>query len=206
MARHEYFLNRSNQICKPGALIVPDTPLHLTTDLAQGRYYLGDTDCGSELELFALHFSRRLSTSEDGFAVPGALLGQLWFTPVSGSRYLPENLAYYTILADSRSGKRGSLMNFTQQATVALARGFDYREVVWMPKFVRRAGFTFYALSWEWREPTLEELKKLDSCVGVLESEISMGKLHDPALEATSRCVDGMSRDEIEQMAKRYRR
>ena len=205
MARHEYFLKQSNQICKPG-LIVPEMPLHIVADLEQGRYYLGDTECGSELELFALKFSHRISTSDYGFASAGALMGQLWFAPISGSRHLPENLVYHMLLANSKSGKRGGLMNFQQQATIAMSRGYDFREVVWMPRFVRRSGFTFYALSWEWREPTLEELNKLDSCVSVLESNADMGKLHDPTMEATSRCVDGMTQEEIEQLAKNLRR
>ena len=191
-------MKRSSQICKPGVLIVPEMPLHITADLEQGRYYLGDTECGSELELFALRFSHHLSTSDYGFASAGALMGQLWFTPVSGSRHLPTALIYYMLLANSKSGKRGGLMNFQQQATIAMSHGYDYRELVWSPRFVRRAGFTFYALLWEWREPTLEELNKLNSCVGVLESEIAMSKLHDPALEATSRCVDEMTENEIE--------
>lgn len=206
MARHEYFLNRSRQICKPGALIVPEMPLHIIADLEQGRYYLGDTDCGSELELFALKFSHRVSTNNYGFASVGALIGQLWFAPVSDSRYLPKNLIYYMLLTDNRSGKRGSLMNFQQQATIAMGRGFDFRSVVWMPRFVKKAGFIMYALAWQWREPTLEELKQLDSCVAVLESDADMGKLRDPALDATSRCVDGMSQDEIEQLTKNLRR
>ena len=206
MVRHKYFLDRSSQLYKPEALIVPEMPLQITADLEQGRYYLGDMEAGSELELFALRFSHRLSTSDCGFASAGALMGELWFSLLSGSRHLPTNLTYYMLLANSKSGKRGGLMNFQQQATIAMSRGYDFREVVWMPRFVKRAGFTFYALLWQWREPILDELKKLDSCVDVLESEVAMGKLHDPALEATSRCVDGMSQDEIEQLAKNLRR
>ena len=204
MARHEYFLNRTRQTYTP-ALTVPDTPLYLANDCDEGKYYLGDLDCGDELQLFVLLLSKRISSNDYAFAKAGALLGQLWFTPVSGSDLLPESLVYYTILTSSMMGSKGSLANFVQQSTIATSRGYDHRELVWSPRFTRKSSYRSFSLVWEWREPTTEELRKLDACVGVLESEASMGKLHDLVVEATTQSIDGLSRDEIEQLAKNLR-
>lgn len=204
MPRHEYFINRTRQTYTPG-LIVPDTPLYLANDCDEGKYYFGDVDCGDELQLFVLLLSRRISTNSYGFARAGGLLGQLWFTPVSGSAHLPENLVYYTLLSSTMMGSQGSLANFVQQSTIATSRGYDYRELVWSPRFAKKSTSTSFVLIWEWREPTTEELRKLDACVAVLESEASMGKLHDLVVEATTQSIDGMDRDEIEQLAKNLR-
>lgn len=218
MPRHDYFLSRSKQVYTPGALIVPDTPLFVANNCKEGKFYLGDTDCGSDLELVALLFSKRIATEEYSSAEPGTPLGQLWFTPVSGNKNLPSNLTFYTVLKNSKSGKSGSLINFGQQATIAMSRGYDYREIIWMPKFVKKTGSvpkednpkelvsaSWFVLAWEWREPTEEELKKIDQCVGVLESETDMDKLFDPVLETTTRCVDGMKPDAIAALVENLR-
>ena len=203
MPRHEYFINRSRQA--PAPLIVPDTPLYLANNCDEGKYYLGDVDCGDDLQLVALLLSKRISTNDYAFAKAGALLGQLWFTPVSGSDLLPGNLVYHTILTSSMMGSKGSLANFVQQIAVAMSRGYDYREVIWSPRFARKSSYRSFSLVWEWREPTTEELRKLDSCVAVLESEVSMGKLRDSVVETTTLSIDGMNQDEVEQLARRYR-
>jgi len=86
-----------------------------------------------------------------------------------------------------------------------MSRGYDYRQLIWLPWFVRKSSYKSFSPTWEWREPTTEELRKLDSCVAVFELEVSMGELRDLVVEATTLSIDGMGCDEIEQLARKYR-
>ncbi len=104
--------------------------------------------------------------------------------------------------------RSGSLKNFGCQVAIAQSQGYDPRELVWIPKFIKKsaaitneAGITesasWYVIDWMWRICSTEEDKVLDNCVSILQNPDQMELLFDMDLEATSISVEGMSQREI---------
>jgi hypothetical protein len=188
---------------KNTGLIIPEMAVFCRNDCKEGKWMIGESDYGSKLEFFVIHFSRRVSEYMDGRIAQG----QIWFTPISGD--IPKGIVYYTLIKNSSSGRSGSLKNFGCQVAIAQSQGFDPRELIWIPKFIKKsaaitneAGITesasWYVIDWTWRECKQEDEEKLlDNCVAIIQNPAQMEMLFDMDLEATSICVDGMSQKEI---------
>jgi len=188
---------------KNTGLVIPEMAVFYRNDCKEGKWMIGESDYRSKLEFFVIHFSRRVSEYMDGRIAQG----QIWFTPVAGD--VPKGIVYYTLIKNSSSGRSGSLKNFGYQVAIAQSQGFDPRELVWIPKFIKKsaaitneAGITesasWYVIDWTWRECKQEEEEKLlDNCVAIIQNPAQMEMLFDMDLEATSICVDGMSQKEI---------
>ncbi len=199
MARNEFF-EKSAQ--KREGLIVPEMAVFLKNDCKGGCWAVGETEYGSKLEFLMVHFSRRVSEYMGGRIAQG----QIWLTPVSGD--VPQGIVYYTLIKNSKSGRSGSLKNLGCQVAIAQSQGYDPRELVWCPKFVKKAAAiedengvvqnaSWYVLDWSFRECTAEEEEVLDNTVAIIQSPEQMELLFDMDLEATSICVDGMNQHEI---------
>ena len=200
MPRHKFFGTKAPQ--KPAGLIIPETAVFLKNDCKEGKWMLGETGYGDEMECFIIKLSRRIAEYQDSRIAQA----QLWLTPFSGK--MPAGIVYYTLIKNSKSGRSGSLKNFGQQVAIAQSQGYDPRELVWMPKFVKRSGVisdengmpqsaSWYVLDWAFREPETAEMPTLDRCVAILESDAQLNALFDMDLEASSICVDGMSNADI---------
>ena len=216
MARHKYFVEKTKDVFSSDTLIVPETAMFLRNNLKEGKWVLGETEYGSKLKFICLKFSRRIAKEEYGAIASGTPLGQLWLVPVAAGENpngqpLPSNLVYYTLLKNSSSGKSGSLINFGQKAMLAQSQGYDYREVVWSAVFTKKSAtidgeaVSYYALDFSYAEPDDSAIRRVDQAVAVLESQEDMQKLFDPALEAATRCLDGLKPEEIAQLVETIR-
>jgi hypothetical protein len=204
-------LNTPNQ---NQGLVVPEIPVFCKNDCKEGRWMIGESEYGNKMEMLILNFSKRIQDI-NLYSVREATpqeyrriaQGQVWFTPISGE--IPGNIIYYTLIKNSKSGKSGSLKNFAQQLAIAQSLGFtDPRQLVWMPRFVKRSGAipdengvmqsaTWYVLDWAFREVEAKELPALENCVGVMSDPEQMAMLYDPDLEGDSICVDGLSPQQV---------
>lgn len=198
MARNKFFESTP----KNEGLIVPDMAVFCRNDCKEGKWMVGETDYGSKLEFLVVHFSRRVSEYMGGRIAQG----QIWFTPVAGE--VPMGIVYYTMVKNSKSGRSGSLKNFSCQIAIAQSQGYDPRELVWIPQFIKKTGAiedengvtqsaSWYVIDWAFRECKQEEEAILDNTVSILQDPDRMEMLFDMDLEASSVCVDGMSQREI---------
>jgi hypothetical protein len=198
MARHKFFESTP----KNTGLVIPEMAVFLKNDCKSGCWTVGETEYGSKLEFLAVHFSRRVSEYMGGRIAQG----QIWLTPVAGE--VPKGIVYYTLIKNSKSGRSGSLKNFGCQIAIAQSQGYDPREVVWCPKFIKKSGAiadengvvqnaSWYVVDWSFRECNAEEEKILDNTVAIIEDPERMEMLFDMDLEASSICVDGMNQKEI---------
>jgi hypothetical protein len=196
--RHKFFESTP----KSTGLIIPEMAVFCRNDCKEGKWMIGESDYGSKLEFLIVHFNRRVSEYMDGRIAQG----QIWFTPLTGD--IPKGIVYYTLIKNSSSGRSGSLKNFGCQVAIAQSQGYDPRELVWSPKFIKKsaaitneAGITesasWYVIDWMWRVCSEEEEKILDNCVAIIQNPAQMELLFDMDLEATSISVDGMSQREI---------
>jgi hypothetical protein len=196
--RHEFFESTPRNT----GLIIPEMAVFCRNDCKEGKWMIGESDYGSRLEFLVVHFNRRVSEYMDGRIAQG----QIWFTPLTGD--IPKGIVYYTLIKNSSSGRSGSLKNFGCQVAIAQSQGYDPRELVWIPKFIKKsaaitndAGITesasWYVIDWMWRICNEEEEKVLDNCVAIIQNPAQMELLFDMDLEATSISVDGMSQREI---------
>lgn len=200
--KREFFQATQN---KEG-LIIPEMAIFCKNDCKEGKWVLGETSYGDELQFAIVGFNRRISVvSYIDEPIPQA---QIWFTPISGK--LPKGIVYYTLIKNSKSGKSGSMRNFGQQCAIAQSIGYDPREVIWIPKFIKKSGAiknedtgeiesaSWYVLDFSFREEnTEEESAVIDQTVAIMQSEQQMHLLYDMELDKSSVCVDGMSREEI---------
>lgn len=80
---------------------------------------------------------------------------------------------------------------------IAQSQGYDPRELVWCPKFIKKSAAisdesgtvqnaSWYVLDWSFRECIGEEEKTLDNSVAIIQSPDQMELLFDIDLEATS--------------------
>ncbi len=221
-ARHKFFAEQ-NTGYTTDSIYIPDSPLFLKNNCKEGSWQLGDTNYGNRLKLAALKFSRYLHMGNEALA-PGTPLAQLWFVPLEGGIGADElgneiqlalNLVYYTLLKNSKSGKSGSLVNFGQKAALLQGQGIDYREVVWIPKFIKKSGTvtndigqaesaSWYVLDWGYIKPESQDestYNKIGNLIDILNSTEEMGKLIDPIVEGECRCVDGLKPQQIAQLA-----
>jgi len=219
--RHSFFSDRAAGF-DPKAILIPDNALALRNNCKEGRWVLGDTNYGDRLKLVALKFSRYLHKGNDVLA-PGTPIGQLWFCPIEGGIGTDENgnetrlalnLVYYTLLKNSKSGKSGSLLNFGQKAAQLQAFGYDFREVVWTPRFVKKSGTvindagqpeaaSWFVLDWNHILPQDQDdatYEKIGNLINILTDGQEMEKLLDPTLLADHECIDGLSNPEIVQV------
>ena len=198
MVRNKFFESTP----KNTGLVIPEMAVFLKNDCKSGCWTIGETEYGSKLEFLIIHFSRRVSEYMDGRIAQG----QIWLTPIAGE--IPDGIVYYTLIKNSRSGRSGSLKNFGCQVAIAQSQGYDPRELVWIPKFVKKSGAiedengvmqnaSWYVLDWSWRPCKAEEEKILDNTVAIMQDSERMQMLFDMDLEATSVCVDGMNQKEI---------
>ncbi len=109
----------------------------------------------------------------------------------------------------------GSLLNFGQKAALLQGQGIDYREVVWIPKFIKKSGTvtndigqaesaSWYVLDWGVVLPEDQDdstYNKIGNLIDILSSTEEMGKLIDPIVEGECRCVDGLKPQQIAQLA-----
>ena len=130
MARNKFFSSTP----KNTGLVIPDMAVFLKNDCKEGKFMIGESDYGSKLEFLVVHFSRRVAEYMDGRIAQG----QVWLTPISGE--VPKGIVYYTLIKNSKSGRSGSLKNFGCQVAIAQSQGYDPRELVWIPKFVKKSG------------------------------------------------------------------
>ncbi len=119
------------------------------------------------------------------------------------------------MLKNSKSGKSGSLLNFGQKAAQLQALGFDFREVVWQPKFVKKSGTvtndlgiqeaaSWYVLDFNFTLPKDQDdatYNKIGNIISILSDRTEMDKLLDPAMLAEHEQVDHLSPQEIVQLA-----
>jgi len=198
MARNKFFSSTP----KNTGLVIPDMAVFLKNDCKEGKFMIGESDYGSKLEFLVVHFSRRVAEYMDGRIAQG----QVWLTPISGE--VPKGIVYYTLIKNSKSGRSGSLKNFGCQVAIAQSQGYDPRELVWIPKFVKKSGAiadengvmqnaTWYVLDWAWRECNAEEENILENTVAIIQDSERMSMLFDMDLESTSICVDGMNQKQI---------
>ena len=145
--RHQYFKDETKHY-NPDGIMIPDNAQVLKNNCKEGKWQLGESSYGDRLKFVVLKFSRYLHKGNDVLA-PATPIGQVWFVPIKGGEgtddngdktQLAHNLVYYTILKNSKSGKSGSLLNFGQKAAQVQALGYDYREILWKPKFVTKSG------------------------------------------------------------------
>ena len=220
--RHEFF-KEQKKAYNPDAIMIPDNALALRNNCKEGRWMLGDTSYGDRLKLVAVKFSKYLHKGNEILA-PGTPIGQLWFCPIDGGEGTDEqgektqlalNLVYYTILKNSKSGKSGSLLNFGQKAAQLEAQGYDYREIVWKPKFVSKSGTvinaagqpeaaSWYVLDWGFTLPEDQDDRtydKIGNLIDILSKTEEMDKLVDPLMLSEHECVDRLSPQEIVQLA-----
>ncbi len=220
--RHKFFKEQTVAF-NPDAILIPDNAQVLRNNCKEGRWMLGETNYGDRLKLVALKFSKFLHKGNDVLA-PGTPIGQLWFVPLSGGvgtdengneTQLAHNLVYYTNLKNSKSGKSGSLLNFGQKAAQLQALGFDFREVAWQPKFVKKSGTvindmgipeaaSWFVLDWSFTLPfdqDDETYNKIGNIISLLSDRTEMDKLFDPAMLAEHEQVDRLSPQEILQLA-----
>lgn len=221
-SRHQFFQEQTVAF-NADAILIPDNALALRNNCKEGRWMLGDTNYGDRLKLVALKFSRYLHKGNDVLP-PGTPIGQLWFCPLSGGEgtdeqgnktQLAHNLVYYTLLKNSKSGKSGSLLNFGQKAAQLQAQGYDFREVAWQPKFIKKSGTvindlgmpeaaSWYVLDWSFTLPEDQDeitYNKIGNIISVLNDRSQMQKLLDPAMLAEHEQVDHLSPQEILQLA-----
>jgi hypothetical protein len=198
MARHKFFESTP----KNTGLVIPEMAVFLKNDCKSGCWTVGETEYGSKLEFFVVHFSRRVSEYMGGRIAQG----QIWLTPIGGD--VPKGIVYYTLIKNSKSGRSGSLKNFGCQLAIAQSQGYDPRELVWCPKFIKKSAAisdesgtvqnaSWYVLDWSFRECNTEEEKTLDNTIAIIQSPDQMELLFDMDLEASSICVDGMNQKEI---------
>ncbi|MEM1392733.1 MAG: hypothetical protein AAGG00_05465 [Cyanobacteria bacterium P01_H01_bin.150] len=198
MARNKYFENTP----KNEGLVIPEMAVFLKNDCKGGNWTVGETEYDSKLEFLIIKFSRRVSEYMDGRIAQG----QIWLTPITGD--VPKGIVYYTLIKNSKSGRSGSLKNLGCQLAIAQSQGYDPRELVWIPKFVKKAAAikdengvvqnaSWYVLDWSFRVCNEEEEKILDNTVAIMQSPEQMELLFDMDLEASSVCVDGMSQYEV---------
>ncbi len=220
--RHEFFKEQKKGY-NPDAIMIPDNALALRNNCKEGRWMLGETNYGDRLKLVAVKFSKYLHKGNEILA-PGTPIGQLWFCPIDGGEGTDEqgektqlalNLVYYTILKNSKSGKSGSLLNFGQKAAQLEAQGYDYREIVWKPKFVSKSGTvinaagqpeaaSWYVLDWGFTLPEDQDERtydKIGNLIDILSKTEEMDKLVDPLMLNEHECVDRLSPQEIVQLA-----
>lgn len=219
--RHEYFQQLTENY-SPDSICIPDMPMRLDNNCKEGAWFMGETNYGQRLSLIAVNFSKRLHRGNE-YTEGGTPLGQLYFIPVSGGLgtdengneiKLPLNICYYTLIKNSKSGKSGSLINFGQKATLAQSQGYDYREVIWIPRFVKKSGTitndsgqkesaSWYIIDWNFITPEQQEpeqFKRVEKVISILQDENELKRLYDPGLERESICIDGKSQDEILQI------
>jgi hypothetical protein len=198
MARNKFFASTP----KNEGLVIPEMAVFLKNDCKGGCWTVGETEYGGKLEFLMVNFSRRVSEYMGGRIAQG----QVWLTPVSGD--VPKGIVYYTLIKNSKSGRSGSLKNLGCQVAIAQSQGYDPRELVWIPKFIKKSAAiadesgtiqnaSWYVLDWSYRECNAEEDKVLLNTIAIIESPHQMELLFDMDLEATSICVDGMSQREI---------
>ena len=198
MARNKFFESTP----KNEGLIIPEMAVFLKNDCKSGCWTVGETEYGSKLEFLIINFSRRVSEYMGGRIAQG----QVWLTPITGD--VPQGIVYYTLIKNSKSGRSGSLKNLGCQVAIAQSQGYDPRELVWCPKFVKKSAAiadengvvqnaSWYVLDWSFRECNAEEEKVLDNAVAIIQSPEQMELLFDMDLEASSVCVDGMNQREI---------
>lgn len=215
MARHQYF-SKNKDLALPNSLIVPESPMNLRNDCKEASWYLGEIPYGNRLKFICIKFSRRIATEQFGAVQPGTPLGQIWFVPVQGGespdgQKLPCNVVYYTLLKNSNSGKSGSLINFGQKAVLAQSQGYDYRELVWSAQFIKKSAtieneaVSYYVLDFSYQEPDEVALGKIDQAVAILENRDDLGRLFDPDLEISTRCIDGLESQAIAQLTESLR-
>lgn len=220
--RHEFF-NKLAQDYDSTAICIPDMAMRLDNNCKEGAWFLGETNYGNRLQVIAVKFSKRLHVGNE-YTDPGNPMGQLWFVPVVGGIgsdeqgneiQLPLNICYYTLIKNSKSGKSGSLINFGQKATLCQSQGYDFREVIWIPRFIKKSGMitneagqkesaSWYVLDWSFIKPeeqATEQFNRVQKTIEILQSEDQMQRLFDPGLEKESRCVDGMTSAEIAALA-----
>ena len=221
-SRHKFFKQETSAF-NPDGIIIPENALALRNNCKEGRWMLGDTSYGDRLKIVALKFSRYLHKGNDVLP-PGTPVGQLWFCPIEGGEGTDENgnktelalnLVYYTLLKNSKSGKSGSLLNFGQKAAQLQARGYDYREVLWQPKYVKKSGTvineagnpeaaSWYVLDWGFTLPEAQEditYNKIGNIINILSDGGEMEKLLDPTMLAEHQCVDELSPQEVISLA-----
>ena len=216
--RHQFFKEETKGF-NPDAILIPDNALALRNNCKEGRWMLGDTNYGDRLKLVAVKFSRYLHKGNDVIS-PGTPIGQLWFCPMEGGigtdeqgneTKLAHNLVYYTLLKNSKSGKSGSLLNFGQKAAQLEASGYDFREVVWSPRFVKKSGTIINdagqpeAASWfvlDWNYVLPEKLddatyNKIGNLINILSDGIQMEKLLDPMILSDHEPIDGLTLPQV---------
>jgi hypothetical protein len=187
-------------------LVVPEIPVFCKNDCKEGRWMIGESEYGNKMEMLILNFSKRIQ-DRNMFSDKRIAQGQVWFTPISGD--VPGKIVYYTLIKNSKSGKSGSLKNFAQQLAIAQSLGYtDPRQLVWIPRFVKRSGAipdengvlqsaAWYIIDWAFRTIEESEMPMLEHCVEVMSDQTQMAMLYDPDLEGDSVCVDGLSPQQI---------
>ncbi|NJL65447.1 MAG: hypothetical protein HC903_31305 [Methylacidiphilales bacterium] len=112
------------------------------------------------------------------------------------------------LIKNSKSGRSGSLKNLGCQVAIAQSQGYDPRELVWCPKFIKNrlrslmnlalskmlAGMSSTGLI---ANAVQTKKKILDNTVAIIQNPNQMELLFDMDLEASSICVDGMTQREI---------
>lgn len=216
--RHQFFKDETKAF-NPDGIIIPDNALALRNNCKEGRWMLGDTNYGDRLKLVAVKFSRYLHKGNDVIS-PGSPIGQLWFCPIDGGTgtddfgnetRLAHNLVYYTLLKNSKSGKSGSLLNFGQKAAQLEASGYDFREVVWTPRFVPKSGTvkneagvlepaSWYVLDWNYLLPEDQDdatYNKIGNLINILRDDLRTEKLLDPIVLSDHECIDGKTLPQV---------
>ena len=194
---------------KSEGLIIPEMAIFCKNDCKEGKWVVGETAYGDELEFLIVGFNKRISMmSYIDELIPQA---QIWFTPVSGK--LSRGIIYYTLIKNSKSGRSGSMRNFGQQVAIAQSKGYDPRELIWQPQFIKKSGAilnedtgevesaSWYVLDFSFREEETDtETKLIDQTVAIMSAPEQMTMLYDMELDKTSLCVDGMNREEVAQI------
>lgn len=176
--RHDFF-KEIHQDFDSTSVYIPDMAMRLDNNCKEGAWFLGDTSYGNVLHMLMIKFSKRMHKGNDYYDL-GMPFGELWFVPINGGKggnekgketQLPLNCVYYTVLKNSRSQRSGSLINFGQKAVMCMSQGFDYREVVWVPRFLKKSGLvtnslgqqenaSWYVLDWSFILPHNQTLSK----------------------------------------------
>lgn len=179
------FFKKSTEAMQNQGVIISETPFEVLCDLSAGKFKdASSNSLGEEMSMFVLKFGRTWGIppwNKDEDAKP-EFFGELWFNAVDGKLGKEAGRLVCKMLKPLRQ-----LRFFEQQATKLMGGGYDYREVVWVPKFEEKGGVDkegkatkYYTIKWDYRFPQgKEEENKLMAIAGILEADPELSQCRD---------------------------
>ena len=175
------------------AIFLPQIPYAVRNDCQCGQFKIGDEDFrGNSIDISIIKASQFFGTLGK---TANAQWLQLWFIPAPGCDNLPSNTVCVTYL------KSRSISQFSQKITELMASG-EPALGIFTASFEKHSSDvgTYYSVVWGWRERKSEEEKKqLEAIASFMQSE---PVLFDSNTSDRLVCIDGMSQDELQMLAR----